>query len=751
MGIRIKLILPMALMFATFAAAIQLYWEPLQLKQAREDFIAQQKSELSVLQESLVRYLLSSDLASLHAMLNYQLDQRKTRWRDFILYDAQGQRIFPLQPNIDPTPPSPYAERFTHPLMVGTSHVGEIKLTIDWQARHDAIQERVAQLEQLFLLLFAIAIIASLLWQNRLIRTPLARLEDAARQLAKSDFDTPLPPLNNDEIGSLTRSFASMRNALRQSQHDLNLALTQAKESETRQRTIFNAIGDGLITFNSSGIITLCNPAALTIFGYTERELIDAHIGKIIPKLFSFFSTKAPPSPNTDHNEECGLRKNGERFPIYLNLREMTLSGERHYGAIIHDISRQKQTEEALKLAQKRAETASRAKSAFLATMSHEIRTPMNGVIGVVQLLEGTQLNSEQREYVEIIDKSSSALLILINDILDLSKVESNKMEFQPSLFNLKQTADDIIQLLNSSAQEKGIALTLRYAPDCPEQLIADPERIRQIVLNLVGNAIKFTEHGHVTLEIQALSQTTQQATVEIVVADSGIGIATELQNDLFDAFIQADNSTTRRFGGTGLGLTICKRFVELMEGEISVDSEPGEGARFRVVLTLPVSRESTAAAPQSSTEQDQQETPTHLTFRGKVLVVDDIHENRVLIRTMLKKLGLEVEFAHNGKEAVEQWQASRYDLILMDCQMPLMDGYEATATIQKLAQAQGLPTVNIVGFTAAAMSHDQDRCNAVGMVDTLIKPIKKQALIAVLRRWLPANEVEPRQHSSAI
>ncbi len=748
MGIRFKLILPMTLMFGAFVVALQLYWEPIQLKQAREDFISQQKSELSVLQESLARYLLSGDLASLHSLLNYQLELRSERWRDFILYDAQGQRIFPLRPDIRPTPPSPYAERYTQPIMVGSSRIGEIKLTIDWQSRHDAIQQRMGRLEQFFLLLFAIAIGGSLIWQNRLIRTPLARLEDAARQLAKSQFDTSLPPITNDEIGSLTRSFATMRDTLKRSQRELQRALAQAKESETRQRTIFNAIGDGLITIDSSGTITLCNPAALTIFGYTEQELLGAHISTIIPRFARAFgaTAKAPPlSSITTEQQEHGRRKNGERFPIYLNLREMTLSGERHYGAIVHDISQQKRAEEELKIAHRQAQAASEAKSAFLATMSHEIRTPMNGVIGVVQLLEGTPLNEEQREYVEIIDKSGTALLALINDILDLSKIESNKMEFQPEAFDLRQTAEDIIQLLSNRAKEKGLALTLRYGEDCPRRLVADAERIRQVLLNLVSNAIKFTEQGHVTLQIGALNQNERQATIEIVVEDSGIGIAPEMQNQLFDPFTQADNSTTRRFGGTGLGLTICKRFVELMGGQIDLSSEPGKGSSFQVVIPLPL-------APQAVAEEMAQNTPLfpvdteqrHTGFSGKVLVVDDIRENRILIQTMLEKLGLTVECATNGVEAIERWQNSDYDLILMDCQMPVMDGYQATATIVQQAQAQKRPAVHIIGFTAAAMPHDQSRCNAVGMVDTLIKPIKKQALAAILQRWLKSTKQQP-------
>ena len=731
MGIRFKLILPMALMFVAFVVAMHFYWEPLQLKQAREDFIAQQKSELSVLQESLARYLLSGDLASLHSLLNYQLAQRSARWRDFIVYDARGQRVYPLRPHIRPSEPSPYAEHYTHPIMVGTSRIGEIKLTIDWQSRHDAIQTRVSQLEQFFLLIFAVAIMVSLIWQNILIRAPLARLEDAARQLTKSTFDTPLPEPGRDEIGSLTHSFITMRDALKRSQHELNRALQQAKESETRQRTIFNAMGDGLITMNSGGTITLCNPAALTIFDYTEKELLGAHIGNIIPTL-------ATATLSAECSEQSGRNKQGERFPIYLNIREMTLSGDRHFGAIVHDISQQKAAQKELMLAHQKAEAASKAKSAFLATMSHEIRTPMNGVIGVVQLLESTPLNAEQREYIEIIDKSGTALLALINDILDLSKVESNKMEFQAATFNLKQTAEDIIQLFGNNAENKGLSLTLHYGENCPRYLVADAERIRQILLNLVSNAIKFTEHGYVTLRIDARSQTAQHASLDIVVEDSGIGIAPEVKKDLFNAFTQADSSTTRRFGGTGLGLAICKHFVELMGGEINVDSEPGKGACFRVTLTLPIASDADPAQSSDAPPPSRQTPlPTLPSFNARVLVVDDIRENRILIQTMLEQLGLTVECAHNGEEAIERWQTSDYDLILMDCQMPVMDGYQATTLIQQQARAQGRPNVNIIGFTAAAMSHDQDRCSAAGMVDTLVKPIKKEALIAMLQRWL--------------
>ena len=870
MGIRLKLILPLALMFGLFAVVMHLVWAPLQLEQARQDFTRQQMSEISALQESMARYLLSNDLATLHAMMNQQMRLRGERWRDLVIHDDQGLRVYPLQPPRPSAPLNPYAQRIELPILVKDNPVGRMSMVIDWQSRHDAIKKHISQLELFFLLIFATAMVISVIWQNRLIRVPLARLESAAQQLAQLRFDTRLPPVKNDEIGSLTRSFATMRDELQRSRRDLSEALKQSRESEARQRAIFEAMGDGLITFDAKGIITLCNPAALTIFDATEETLIGHPVSRIIPALDQeAFDQGSLMQTYAGRQEELGRRCDGSQFPIYINLSEMELSGQTGYGAIVRDISTQKEAEQALIEARQQAEMASKAKSAFLATMSHEIRTPLNGVIGVVQLLEMTPLDQEQKEYVEIIDKSGNTLLSLINDILDISKIESNKMELESAEFDLEACAYDITRILASRAREQGITLQLYYGADCPRYLVGDAERIRQLLFNLVGNAIKFTEEGGVTVFVNALNRDQQRARIEIVVEDSGIGIAAEDQARLFDAFVQADGSTTRRFGGSGLGLTICKRLVELMAGTIEVESEAGHGSRFTVTLELPLAdRQQTPAAAEikglrvviigtdgaarqwlvqqlshlgshtvclegvrqlrqtlsashglqlvillgSDAEEEaslinasvnqmtdrpplpiayislselsgpagleqtgialqrmrlpllRQTLIENLTklvtvkpttaapkaepppafnqtgFMGTVLVVDDIGDNRRLIERMLERLGLEVDSAHDGQEAIELWQHSNYDLILMDCQMPVMDGCEATAIIKAQIREQKRAKTTIIGFTAAVTAEDQKRCRQAGMDGLLLKPIKKQALIETLSQWLPSQ-----------
>ncbi len=873
MGIRLKLILPLALMFGLFAVVMQLVWAPLQLEQARQDFIRQQMSEISALQESMARYLLSGDLATLHAMMNQQMELRGDRWRDLVIHDDQGLRVYPLQPPQPSAPLNPYAQRIELPILVRDNPVGRMSLVIDWQSRHNTMKKHISRLELFFLLIFATAIAISIIWQNRLIRVPLARLESAAQQLAQLRFDTRLPAIKNDEIGSLTRSFATMRDELQHSRHNLSEALKQSRESEARQRAIFEAMGDGLITFDAKGTITLCNPAALTIFNLTEEMLIGHPVSRIIPALDqAAFGQGSLMQTYAGRQEELGRRGDGSRFPIYINLSEMELSGQTCYGAIVRDISAQKEAEQALIEARQQAEMASKAKSAFLATMSHEIRTPLNGVIGVVQLLEMTPLDQEQKEYVEIIDKSGNTLLSLINDILDISKIESNKMELEAAEFDLEACAYDITRILASRAREQGITLQLYYAADCPCHLVGDAERIRQLLFNLVGNAIKFTEEGGVGIFVNALNQDQQRARIEIVVEDSGIGIAAEDQARLFDAFVQADGSTTRRFGGSGLGLTICKRLVELMAGTIEVDSEAGQGSRFTVTLELPLAdKQQTPAAaelkglraviigadgaprqwlvqqlshhgshtvcledvrqlrqalsdsglqliillgsdtgeeaslinaafnqlsnhgpvpvayislvelsgpagleqtgialqrmrlplqrqtlidnltgllratptvnPIPVTPQTEPQLPFNQTgFMGTVLVVDDIGDNRRLIERMLERLGLEVDIARDGQEAIERWQQCNYDLILMDCQMPVMDGCEATAIIKARIEEEQRARTTIIGFTAAVTPEDQKRCRQAGMDGLLLKPIKKQALVETLSQWLPSQ-----------
>lgn len=412
--------------------------------------------------------------------------------------------------------------------------------------------------------------------------------------------------------------------------------------------------------------------------------------------------------------------------------------GERQTGLLagtVQDVTAEALVRAELIRAKDMAEAATQAKSSFLATMSHEIRTPLNGVIGGVDLLLTSELDVNQRVWAKAARSSGRALLVLLNDILDLSKLEAEKVVLENISFHPTDLVADVMEILGESARAKGISLVAKPDPTAATSLLGDPNRLRQVLLNLVNNAIKFTERGSVEIQVSCVATTDRRNDLAIVVKDTGIGISNESLAELFRPFSQADSSTTRRFGGTGLGLAICKRIVDLMDGEIKVFSEPGQGTSFTVSMKLCPGTSSVArrSDPRSS------DSPSLLTLgalaKRRILLVEDNAINRMIVTTYLKKLGVAVDVAVDGEQALAAHHKQPYDLILMDCQMPLMDGFEACRRVRAAEISDH--RIPIVALTANAFQGDREACLKAGMDDYLSKPVSGDDLRQTIIRWL--------------
>ncbi len=398
-----------------------------------------------------------------------------------------------------------------------------------------------------------------------------------------------------------------------------------------------------------------------------------------------------------------------------------------------------------LRQAQRAAEEASASKSDFLATVSHELRTPMSGVIGLTDMLSDTALTAEQAELTVSVRQCAKSLLAIVDDVLDLSKAESGRLELERAVFSPRDPVSDVLRMLSARAREKGIQLRANVEANVPDRMVGDPLRVRQVLYNLVGNALKFTERGSVEIRVGVDRRFDDRVEVWYEVQDTGIGIPSQTVRKLFQPYTQADRSTAREFGGFGLGLAISKRLVEAMGGSITVTSKPGAGSKFWFVL--PFELETSRPAAESVPEMAGEVRPAQPL---RVLVAEDNLVNQRITRHLLEKLGHEVQLAGNGAGAIQAWREGRFDVILMDCQMPELDGFEATRRIRSLEAEQGGRRTPIIAMTANAMATDREACLAAGMEDHLAKPVGIQALAAVLNRWAPSPSDRRRLDSGA-
>ncbi len=530
-------------------------------------------------------------------------------------------------------------------------------------------------------------------------------------------------------------------------------ATAALRASERQMRDVIDTALDAVIAIDDHGVILDWNPQAERIFGWTIEEVTGRLLeDTIIPESYreahrlgmQRYLMDGVGQVLNQRIELEALRRDGTQFPVEVSIAVLhpwhepraaagRAGGARPtFSAFVRDISDRRRAEHALRQAKEQAEATARARSEFLAVMSHEIRTPLNGVIGMLNLLLKTEVTQPQRDQLQTALRSADILLSVTNDALDFSKIEAGRLVIEHTPFDLQQLITDVLGTVRPQVAP-GVELSAGSSDGCPGAVFGDPTRVRQILVNLVGNAVKFTRAGHVWLRVEADPMRADGAIpLRFTVEDTGIGIPPDKHTAIFEAFAQAESSTTRRFGGTGLGLPIARNLAQLMDGTLRLVTSSQAGSVFELALAL---HPTTAPRPKKAGQST-------VTVSGHVLVVDDNQINRQIASAMLRHAGCTVDVVPGGAEALEQIAHTRYDLVFMDCQMPGIDGYDTTRALRGRGfTSERLP---VIAMTAAALAEDRERSLAAGMNDHLSKPVLEDALLEVLARWLPHGSASP-------
>lgn len=632
-------------------------------------------------------------------------------------------------------------------------HFGHIELGFDVHYLQDSIRQTLQTL-LLFTVLMIIATFFFTLAFSRQLGRQLQELIHGSECLSAGKLDHRVAIVSSDELGTAAAAFNAMASHL---------------ERE-------NSISEGLFTTSPSAIVIAdrhgkirrFNRAAETLFGYTAEEIVGQSLVQLMPaagnelhdQQMAHYQHGSPSQVVGQGREVMACHHDGSHFPIHLAVGEMRTLEETLFVGIISDISERKRQEKTLQdyrnnleetvkrrtheleLSRDAAEAGARVKSTFMANMSHEIRTPMNAIVGFSEMLrQDDSLPSHAKKQINTIFNSAKMLLNIINDILDVSKLESGKFELESVSFNLHNAMIDILKTIEGQAQEKGLDLKLDIDAKLPHHYIGDPTRLRQILLNLVGNAIKFTQSGEVRVLVRPNGTSDQ---LHFCVSDTGIGMSEEQCLKVFEPFVQADSSTTRRFGGTGLGTTICRQLVNLMGGKIWVESQLEQGSNFHFTCTMQVTDGGQGCLFDHEEPGIGQSYISPRTFH--ILLAEDIATNAELVCLRLQQQGHRVDWADNGQKAIEYFNTHDYDVILMDVMMPVCDGLEATRQIRQREQAG--QRITIIALTASIMPADHQLCMEASMDAIEAKPIDFDHLLRVLEQQIPAGRGKPSQGS---
>ncbi len=586
-----------------------------------------------------------------------------------------------------------------------------------------------------------------LLSANAQLRAEAARQREVLRSLQASvqrltfdagRADEPVPADADHDLLGLT--------------HALELLVQQRETARELTEQILDQLPIPVFLKDREGRFVRFNRQFQEFYQLTRAELMGAKIEEFTPPEWARITRQ-----EDDEAWRTGLMVSSERrltqadppIDLVVNRIVITSGGESYLLGFSIDVSEQRAARDAMQRAVESAQAASQAKSDFLANMSHEIRTPMNGILGMTELVLESQLDPEQRDDIGLVKASAGALLNIVNEILDFSKIEAGKLDLEEVPFDLRKLVRDTVRSMALRAQQKGLDLRCTVPPHLPRTMKGDPGRLRQVLLNLLGNAVKFTQQGGVTLTLAIGAESEDRCDVEFAVSDTGIGIPLDKQQLIFEAFSQVDGSTTRQFGGTGLGLTICRRLVILMQGDIAVISEPGKGSTFRfsvplrhAVLQLNVDDTlpfGLFAEPPDAAVLDMApatEVPEQGSGNGlRILLAEDNPVNQRLALRLLEKMGHRITLVDNGLDAIKHAVQGKFDLVLMDVQMPELDGLSATRRIRQWESARG-GHVPIIAMTARAMQGDRERCLEAGMDDYLSKPIDSERLRQLVSRF---------------